>query len=246
MKSERRIVGFDRKIQLAWLDATAEWVAEGLPAAQIRSRLWQLLEGQVAGGGSRSARDKTITVLLHIWSQVPDYLVPVRDDALALLSKDQAQPRLPLHWGMCLVTYPFFRDVAASAGRLLQIQGSAGLAQINRRTAELWGQRELVARATRHAVRSVVDWRVLSESGTRGVYLPGRRLDLAQGNGIGPWLVEAVMLSTERRTLPLAALLSIPSLFPFVVQFSSRELASHPRLELQRHGSAEDVVMLRH
>ena len=32
----RRIIGFDRKIRLSWLDATAEWIAQGLSVAQIR------------------------------------------------------------------------------------------------------------------------------------------------------------------------------------------------------------------
>ena len=49
---ERRIIGFDRKIALSWLDATADWAAQGLSAAEIRQRLDRLLAGQVAGAGA--------------------------------------------------------------------------------------------------------------------------------------------------------------------------------------------------
>ena len=97
MGTEHRIVGFDRKIQLSWLDATAEWAAQGLCVTDIRTRLEQLLEGKVAGSGSHSARGKTITVLLHIWVLVPEALVPLRNDGLALLRERSGRGRLPLH-----------------------------------------------------------------------------------------------------------------------------------------------------
>ena len=79
----------------------------------------------MAGDGPHSARGKTMTVLLHVWTTVPDAAVPLRDDALALLRGRTGRDRLPLHWGMCLATYPFFRDVAATTGRLLALQGTA-------------------------------------------------------------------------------------------------------------------------
>lgn len=134
----RRIIGFDRKVRLSWLDATAEWTAQGLSAAETRAQVARLLDGQVAGDGPHSARGKTMTVLLHVWMAVPDVVVPLRDDALTLLCGRTGRGRLPLHWGMCLATYPFFRDVAATTGRLLALQGEAALSQIVRRIAESW------------------------------------------------------------------------------------------------------------
>ena len=124
---EHRLIGFDRKIRLSWLDATADWAVQGLSVAAIRDRLDRLLDGQVAGNGSHSARGKTMTVLMHLWVLVPDTLVPLRDDGRALLRDTVERSRLPLHWGMCLATYPFFRDVAATTGRLLSLQGRAPL-----------------------------------------------------------------------------------------------------------------------
>ena len=96
----RRIIGFDRKISLRWLDATAEWTAQGLAAPAIRGQLERLLDGQVAGEGSHSARGKTMTVLLHVWTAVPDAVAPLRDDGLALLLGRGGRERLPLHWGI--------------------------------------------------------------------------------------------------------------------------------------------------
>jgi hypothetical protein len=68
-----RGVGFDRKIQLAWLDAVAGWTASGMPDAEIRAKLDLLLEGEVKG---KEARKKTKTVLLRTWLPLSSRPVP--------------------------------------------------------------------------------------------------------------------------------------------------------------------------
>ena len=37
--STRRIIEFDRKVRLHWLDAAAEWTMQGLSAPEIRAQL---------------------------------------------------------------------------------------------------------------------------------------------------------------------------------------------------------------
>ena len=73
----RRIIGFDRRIRLEWLDAAADGAAAGLAPADLRSSLVRRLEGEVAGGGTpHQARGKTATVLLHVWARVPAGVAP--------------------------------------------------------------------------------------------------------------------------------------------------------------------------
>ena len=239
----RRIIGFDRKVRLSWLDATAEWTMQGLSAPEIRAQLERLLDGQVAGEGSHSARGKTMTVLLHVWMAVPAAAVPLRDDALTLLRGRTGRDRLPLHWGMCLATYPFFRDVAATTGRLLALQGEASLSQIVRRMAESWGERSTLTRAVQRIIRSFVEWGVLAETGVRGVFSPAARIVVA-GNGVGPWLLEAGLVSYGRREYPLRGLAGA-SLYPLDLTVSVRDVSGNPRLELYRQGIDEDVVVLK-
>ena len=240
----RRIIGFDRKVRLRWLDATAEWTMQGLSVPEIRAQLDRLLDGQVAGEGPHSARGKTMTVLLHVWTAVPAAAVPLRDDALVLLRGRTGRDRLPLHWGMCLATYPFFRDVAATTGRLLALQGEAALSQIVRRMAESWGERSTLTRAVQRVVRSFVEWDVLAESGDRGIFSPAAKV-VVSGDGVGPWLVEAGLVSRGRREYPLRGIVDGVSLYPLDLALSVGDVSRSPRLELCRQGLDEDIVVLK-
>ncbi|MCP4662282.1 MAG: hypothetical protein GY856_43325 [bacterium] len=245
MGTKRRTIGFDRKIQLNWLDATVDWAAQGLSVADIRTRLEQLLEGKVAGVGPHSARGKTITVLLHIWVLVPDSLAPLRDDGLAQLRARSGRDRLPLHWGMCVATYPFFRDVAATTGRLLALQGTVARSQVIRRMTETWGERSTLIRAVQRVVRSFVEWGVLVETAERGIFSAASKITLADRDGVGPWLLEAGISNCERQARPFRSLVGDPSFFPLKLNLSPRQVGSNPRLEVYRQGIDEDIVVPR-
>jgi hypothetical protein len=228
---------------MAWLDATAAWAAAGASTAEIRASLAGLLEGQVAGEDSHSARGKTITVLLHIWVLVPLETRPLRDQGLLLLQHVAPPERLVLHWGMLLATYPFFRDVAAATGLLLDLQCHVTLAQLTRRLTEQWGQRSTLVRAVRRVARSFVEWGVLRETGEKGIYERGSgcRVGSAERRA---WLVEAALRAEGSRMLALRRLLAGPALFPFQFSLTALELRGHPRLDVFRQGLDEEMLVL--
>ncbi len=76
-----KTIGFDRRIDIAWLDAVAGQVASGMPAGEIRTYLKTMLGPVVVGDSSHAALGKTVTTLLHIWVLVPPATVPLRDRA---------------------------------------------------------------------------------------------------------------------------------------------------------------------
>lgn len=245
MSNAKKPIGFDRKIQLDWLDVTAGWGAEGLTPREIRNRLDEFLDGKVAGSGSHSAKGKTKTVLLHIWVLVPDSLVPLRDGGLALYQRLPAAARLPLHWGMCLATYPFFRDVGAATGRLLQVQGTAARSQVLRRMAEGWGERSTLSRAVARVMRSFVDWGVLRETPERGVFTAAHKLKAAGQKQVYTWLLEACLWKSGGDMVGFRQLVASPALFPFRIGLTLRDLRGNPGLEIIRQGLDEDYVRLR-
>jgi hypothetical protein len=244
-ENSKRSVGFDRKILLPWIDAVADWMAAGESNKSIREKLDLLLEGKVAGDGSGSAKGKTITVLSHVWVSVPDRLKPLRDEGLALLRHQSGASRLALHWGMCLATYPFFKAVADTVGRLLRLQGVAGAAQVRRRVQEQFGERQIVARGLQHVLRTFVEWGVLQDTTEKGVYRSGAVMSVNDPN-LSAWLIEAILTAGGTEASVFQSIVRSPALFPFEpLTFNVSHLNRSERLEYFRQGLDEDVVMLR-
>jgi hypothetical protein len=241
--NHRTQIGFDRKLKLEWLDATAAQVARGVTGRELKAFLWKFLEGVVSGETSDGARRKTITVLSHIWAQVPPETVALRNTALAILPEVRADQRLAVHWALTIATYPFFAAIATATGRLLALQGNASLAQITRRVAEQWGDRESVQRTARQAVRTMVEWGALTETATKGVYQRSNRLSMAEGPLV-PLLVEALLLGFRQDTIPMGEIKNHPALFPFKLELQTHCLRSDPRLSVHRQGLDVDIVAL--
>lgn len=234
-----RIVGFDRKISLDWLEATAAWTAEGCSPSQLRSKLYDLLDGEVRG---MKAKANTISVLMHVWAQVPADRTSLRDDGLGLLENGKKRERLALHWGMCLATYPFFRSVATATGRLVAVQGTASLSQITRRVTQEWGERSTVTRAVQRVVRSLVLWKALTEEQDRGVFAPGRSVRLPEAEPLALWLLEAA-LTEVGSPRSFHALCNDPGLFPFSFGVTAHQLAGQPRMQVHLQGLDEQMVV---
>lgn len=245
MRGGHKIVGFDRKIELDWLDATAGQVAHGASPEEVRAFLWKMLEGSVSAGSSgfNSDRGKTITVLVHVWSDVPEALRPLRERALKLLHDVSASERIAVHWAMCLATYPFFREVASTVGRLTKIQPEVTLADLHRRLAEQWGDRDITRRASQRIVRSLVSWGALRDADKRGVYRRGTAQWPVDGV-LAEVLIEGLLAGNERHSLPGAQIATHPALFPFRVEFSVAELRRSPRFQVDRQGLDTDLVRL--
>lgn len=241
MNGSQKAIGFDRKIRLGWLDAAAEWTAQGMSAAEIRAKLDLLLEGEVTG---EAARKKTKGVLLRTWLLVVEDLRPLRDEALTLLAERPGPDRLLLHWGMVCANYPVVWEVASVVGRLLSLQENVSLAQLRRRIVETYGERSTLIRASQRIVRSFVDWGVLVETQEKGVYLPAAALPVSDER-LSAWLVEAALRTTGREIGVLTSVLGSPALFPFNIErFSAQLLEQSPRLELYRQNRDEDLVRL--
>jgi hypothetical protein len=244
MRNGRRIVGFDRKLELDWLDATAAQVAHGASTEEVRAYLWRLLEGSVSAGSSgfNSDRGKTITVLAHVWSDVPEAARSLRERALKLLQEVDPSERLAVHWAMCVATYPFFSDVASTVGRLAALQDKVVLSEVRRRLAEQWGDRDITRRASQRIIRSFVAWGVLTDSKPRGVYEPAARM--AVSTPVSEVLLEGLLLASERAALPADQVATNPAFFPFAISLSLSELRRSSRFGVDRQGIDMEMVRL--
>lgn len=241
-------IGIDRIIRLDWLEKTANLVIAGNTKTSINEILQDLLKNNLSGGkpGVRGSREKTITILMKIWLTVPSGLEALRDEGLQMHQGLPRKNRIAVHWGMALAAYPFWGAVAAHAGRLLRLQGTAAAAHVQRRIKEQYGERETASRSVQRVLRSFIDWNVLNETDEKGVYAHGN-LYLIQDPRHIAWLVEASLHARANGSAAIKDLLDGPSIFPFrLAHVSAGHLASlSPRLDLLRHGLDDNLVMLR-
>jgi len=241
-------IGLDRLVRLTWLEKVSSLVLAGNELKDIKTILQDDLKGDFRSTKTdvRGSMDKTITILLKVWLTAPIELEPLRVEGLELLKRVPRHNRLAIHWGMVMAVYPFWPGVATQVGRLLRLQGSAAAAHVQRRVREQYGERETVSRRVRYVLRSFLDWGVLEENGTKGIYSAGPSLAVEDSRLIA-WLVEASLHARANGSAPLKDLLDSPSLFPFRLKPIHAEslLAASSRLDILRHGLDDDLVMLR-
>lgn len=241
--SRRSTIGFDRRIDLDWLDAAAAQAAAGASTDALRANLWAFLEGIVSGDTSNTARGKTVTVLSHIWGAVPASAISLRLRAIEQLDSCTTEERLALHWAMMIGTYPIFSDIASAVGRLLKLQGRFALSVLSRRLAVSWGARSTLLRAVQRIVRSMVQWDVLRDTPTPGDF-SGPAAPRQVGADIGLILLEALLIDAEQSGLSLDQLLTHPGLFPFELALNVDQVRAATQFRLHREGLDSDIVEL--
>lgn len=241
-------IGFSQRVRLEWLEQTANLVLAGNDKSAVNDALQELLKDKVSVGGQaeRGNREKIITILLNVWLNVPSELESLRIGGLELLKDLPRMYHIAVHWGMVTAVYPFWAGVASQVGRLLKLQSSAAAAHVQRRVREQYGERETVSRATRRVLRSYMDWGVLSESGTKGVYTVGLSL-VVEDSRLIAWLVESSLHARSNGAAPLKEVIDSPSLFPFHPKPIRAEsfMAKSSNVDILRHGLDDDLVMLR-
>jgi hypothetical protein len=248
MNTRSKQIGFSQRVRLEWLEQTANFILAGNDKLAVNEALQQLLKDKVSVGGEaeRGNREKIITILLKVWLNSPPDLESLRTRGLELLKRLPRANHLPVHWGMVMAVYPFWADVAVQVGRLLRLQGSMAAAHVQRRVREQYGERETVSRAARRVLRSYLDWGILSESGTKGIY-SARSALVVDDLQLIAWLVEASLHARPSDSAPLKDLVDSPGLFPFQLKPIHAEslLAVSKSLDILRHGLDDDLVMIR-
>ena len=245
--NRKGVVGFGQRIQLDWLERTAQLYIAGFTKDEIEESLQSLLKDQLSiGSDARSGnRALTILILLKVWVVVPHGLENLRDEGLELLKKLSPKDHLIVHWGMVMAVYPFFQALAETVGRLLRLQGTVAASQVQRRMREQFGERSTVERAARRILRCLIDWGVLKETEEKGIYQATATISV-NDTKLAEWLIEASLIASGSASSTLRAISQNPAIFPFTTEsINIRGLESHSRLELLRQGLDEDVIMLR-
>jgi hypothetical protein len=239
-------IGFCQRIQLDWLEKTAQMVLDGIPPTTIRQNLDTFLSDRLSVGNTKKSgnRQLTISILMRIWSSVPPELENLRDRGLALLQKLPVESHLAIHWGMAIAVYPFFGAVAEAVGRLTKLQNNIIATQVQSRLRDRYGDRETVTRATRRILRCFIDWQVLQDTDKLGIYQSITPIIISDQQ-ITAWLLEAVLISTQNNSGQLNTITRSPLLFPFtLIAPTAFDLQRSNYLEISHQGLREEVIAL--
>lgn len=247
MNGRPRMIGYNRTVKLRWLDETLDMFLAGMSDADIYEALRERLKDNLSVGSTaqRGSREKTITLLMRTWVRVPPRLRELRKDGVHLLQGVRRSERLPMHWGMTMAVYPFWRVVADVTGRLFRLQEAAAPMQVQRRVKELLGEREAVARSARYVLRALADWGVIVDAARKGEYSPAPPFPVVNEK-LAAWLLESAVVSSPDGVLDFRSLTNGPCLFPFqICRLVPEQLAESGRLEVGRHGLEDTVVRVR-
>ena len=229
-------IGFDRFIRLDWA-AAALRVRAGISSLDV---LTDLLDSSHYGP---AAKKKTRTVLNRLWLEPHSDLVDCAERGVQIYRDAPDTPISALTWGMALATYPFFGKVAEIVGRLTSIQVDCASAEVHRRMAERFGEREGTRRMTNIVLQSQASWGAI-ERVDRGRRIVRRSQINLNASPVAAWLAEACVRYTGR-TLPVASLGINPSIFPFSLGGSTSYLLSNYRsLEIKSDSTGNQVVGL--
>lgn len=236
MQTKAPQIGFDRFIRLDWA-AAALRVRSG--AADI-SELDQILTESHAGP---EAKKKTRTVLNRLWLEPREDVVGLADRGADIFGRVTNAQVAVLTWGMAIAVYPFFAKVAEIVGRLTSIQGDCTTAEVHRRMAEVYGEREGTRRMTNMVLQSQVDWSMLTKS-ENGKTLTRKPSMAVQSPETVQWLSEALLMQVGR-PLGLDGLASQPTMFPFSLGDNlGYVLSSSDAFDLRADSAGSRIVSL--
>lgn len=231
-------IGFDRFIPLDWVAAALDVCAGRASPQQLHAKL-------TAAGLGKEALDKTQTKLKALALEPRADLVDFIGRGVApFVRAESPGDILPFAWGAAIVAYPYFGKVAEFTGRLTAIQGDCSVAEIHRRMSEVYGDREVVKRATQAVLQTQSDWGAVKrvESGKR--LIRTAQLPIADKSVVA-WLLEAAV-RYHGRAVALAGIQSAAVLYPFTLdQPLGFVVSTSDALELRTEGAGERLVALR-
>ncbi len=230
-------IGFDRFISLEWAAAALRVRAGFSSQDDFKACISE-------AGLSPAAKKKTITVLNRLWLlPLPD-LDEFASRGVAIFRKEPDVSVAALTWGMAITTYPFFGQVAEIIGRLTSLHGDCSSADVHRRMAEKYGEREGTRRMTNMVIQSQQDWGCLARYDNKRRIRREPRISVTSTAAI-EWIIEAC-LRYYRRPIPVETIPSAPLLFP--IDFGAPMatiVAGSGHLELRQQGSMSSMISLR-
>lgn len=199
-----------------------------------------LVSARFAGVDSRR---KTVDILKRLWINPFPQSEKFVQRGLVLHRELGEAAALPLIWGASISAYPFFGKVSELMGRLFALQGDCSIPEVQRRSAEIYGDRDGITRAVSRIIQTQTSWNVIQrvEGSKRLIKSPPM---VVSNDELTAWLIEAAIRYVGK-PVSVPNLLSLPVLFPFSLTQPLAYVASNsPSLELRSDGPSNQFIAL--
>lgn len=216
-----RQIGFDRLVKLKWAEDLAWRMQAGaIDEAELRAALKDVI--LMTDLPQSETRRKTSTVMLRSFVRVNPEHEALRDGALKLLPSLTVAEAKALYWGLMLMAFPLFEDVAVNIGRLIEVQGEAPIKLVHRRVVEKWGQRGSLPSSINRVIQTMAEWGLIRVDKKKRLLSPVSSVVL--GKDVSLWLAKVVLTISETPLLPTEYVLKPTSCFPFVLGITAQDL----------------------
>ena len=240
-------VGIQRQLYLEWFDTAALLHGAGLSKGEARQAIYHYLDSAPGFAATPTEQSKKYiaNALIKSWVAPEKPLVALRDAAFKLL-KDHPDARIPIHWCLLGAAYPFWFEVAAKIGRLLNLQDQVTQTQVVLRLKEIHGDRQTISRRARYVIRSYVTWGVLKDSAVTGCYEKVAPI-IIENHHLAVFMLEAALLAKREGRGVLGSLMNYPAFFPFQLPGMSGDFVARrsDHIEVVRYGLDDELLSLR-
>lgn len=203
-----KMIGLSRPIKLEWLDKTVELILERKTKDEISEELKFYLSFEIK---DKTNLYKTRSSLLNIWVRTPDEFQEIKDLALEIYDKDDAN-KLVTHWCMMLLAYPVFSDVCALIGKITDIQGTFTTRWLKQNLSDIWGERTTLLYSADKILQTLKYMGVI-ENEEIGVYKT-HTFDV-NDEAMKCLIVLTVIAINSKAYYEISELSQIPQMFPF-------------------------------
>lgn len=204
----KKKIGLSRLIKLEWLNKTVELILEGKTEDEISKELEFYLSFEIK---SKKSLYMTKNNIMNIWVRIPDEFQEIKDLALGIYDKDDAN-KLVIHWCMMLLAYPVFSDVCALIGKITDIQGIFTTRWLKQNLSDIWGERTTLLYSTEKILQTLKYMGVI-ENEKKGVYKTHTfDVDDEEIKGL---IVLTVIAINSKAYYEITELSQIPQMFPF-------------------------------
>ena len=231
------LVGFDRFIALDWANYALELSLNSEDKNRSISQLNAWLSLQVSGN---EAIRKTSNVLGRIWFDSSEEKSYFKSEAQKITLVAKKNDNVIFHWGMAVLTFPFFHETCSQIGRLLSLQTSFTRQEIHVRMAEKYSNQGTIPRSIDRVLQSLVDWKLLEKVSARNISGQHHKtIDVR----VKKWLLEVMVFSAQQKRIPLNSFYKLPELFAFEFNGDVAQIAnSSKKVKIERDGGNIEYV----